>query len=143
MGSIDDLTRHFQMLERKAAVLPRQVATVVAPVLAENVRTAMGDNMVLADLAPATQAERLSEGWTANDPLVRSGGLRESVMPDVVGLFGSEFAVAGSEDPISAYQEFGTATIPARPAFEIGLAETEAVARAAAVNASVRLLRDS
>jgi hypothetical protein len=143
MGSLDDLARHLKLLERKAAVLPREVATVVAPVLAENIRTVMGDHMKLVDLAPATQAERLREGFTANDPLVRSGELRDSVMPEVVGLFGAEFAAAGSEDPVSGYLEFGTLTIPARPSFELGLAETELVARKVAENASIRLLRDS
>jgi hypothetical protein len=143
VGSFDDLTKHLELLERKAEVLPREVATVVAPVLAENVRTVMGDSMKLQDLAESTQIERLSEGYTANDPLVRSGELRNSVLPEVVGLFGAEFAAAGSENPIAAYQEFGTMTIPARPSFEIGLAETELVARTAAQNASIRLLRDT
>jgi phage gpG-like protein len=143
MGTIDDLSRHLDLLTAKAAALPREVATVVAPVLAENVRTVMGDNHKLQDLAESTQIERLAQGYTANDPLVRSGDLRESVTPAVLGLFGAEFAATGSADPIAAYQEFGTATIPARPAFRIGLAETETVARAESVDASVRLLRDT
>jgi hypothetical protein len=143
MGTIDELTAHLDLLTRKAATLPRDVAEVVAPILALNVRTVMGDNMKLQDLAESTQIERLGLGYTANDPLVRSGELRDSVMPEVVGVFGSEFAAAGSEDPRSGWLEFGTATIPARPSFEIGLMETEMVAKGVSLNASVKLLRDS
>jgi len=143
VGSIDDLCAHLDLLTRLAAEVPGQVARVVAPVLTENVRTIMGDNMRLQDLAESTQIERVAQGYTPNDPLVRSGELRESVMPAVEGLFGADFAAAGTDDPIAHYHEFGTPTIPARPAFEIGLAETEPVARMAAVAASVRLLRDT
>jgi hypothetical protein len=52
----------------------------------------------------------------------------------------------GSHRPagsVSGYLDFGTLTIPPRPSFEIGLAETELVARKVAENASIRLLRNS
>lgn len=63
------------------------------------------------ELAETTKDDRLRHGYTENDPLLRSGALRASSSHEVQGLEG----VAGSKDPVMAYQEFGTPTIPARP----------------------------
>jgi hypothetical protein len=74
-----------------------------------------------ANLAPATVEDRLRKGFTPDDPLVRSGELRESIE---IAHTGHEAAV-GSTDPVLLYQEVGTgpgtwgksatAGIPPRP----------------------------
>lgn len=63
-----------------------------------------------APLADATQAARVALGYTPDDPLLRSGDLRESVSHQIDGLE----AVIGSDSDIMVYQELGTDRIPPR-----------------------------
>jgi phage gpG-like protein len=62
------------------------------------------------ELAPATKADRVRKGYTPNDPLLRSGELRDSIQSEVRGLE----AVIGSDSDIMVWQELGTSRIPAR-----------------------------
>ncbi|MEJ7685622.1 MAG: hypothetical protein WKG52_00730 [Variovorax sp.] len=64
-----------------------------------------------ANLAPSTVDDRLRKGFTPDDPLLRTGGLRESVVAVAVGNEG----VVASPDPVMLYQEQGTSKIPPRP----------------------------
>lgn len=66
-------------------------------------------------LTPATQKGRVRLGYTPNDPLLRSGDLRDSVEYSILG----NSAVVGSKNEIMLYQEKGTSTIPPRPVFLI------------------------
>lgn len=61
-------------------------------------------------LAESTQAERERLGFPANEPLLRTGELRDSISHEAHGL---EVAV-GSTSDIMVYQELGTPRIPAR-----------------------------
>ncbi len=62
-------------------------------------------------LAAETQAERARLGYTPNDPLLRTGDLARSIQFTIEGDTG----YVGSDHPVAAYQELGTARIPARP----------------------------
>lgn len=62
-------------------------------------------------LANSTIADRINKGFTPNDPLLRSGELRDSITSQVHG----DKAIVGSASDIALYQEVGTATIPPRP----------------------------
>jgi HK97 gp10 family phage protein len=62
-------------------------------------------------LADSTEEEKARLGYPPDAPLLRDGDLRESIKHEV----GALEAVVGSQSPIAAYQEFGTATIPPRP----------------------------
>lgn len=62
-------------------------------------------------LASSTIADRINKGFTPNDPLLRSGELRDSITSQVHG----DKAIVGSSSDIALYQELGTATIPPRP----------------------------
>lgn len=62
------------------------------------------------ELADSTKAGRLALGFNENDPLLRSGALRDSVSNQVSGLE----AVIGSTSDIMVYQELGTDKIPPR-----------------------------
>lgn len=64
-----------------------------------------------AELADSTEEEKARLGFPLGAPLLRTGELRDSIEHEVSGLEG----VVGSKSDIAAYQEFGTATIPARP----------------------------
>ncbi len=62
-------------------------------------------------LAASTEAEKARLGYPDNAPLLRDGSLRDSIVAEHDGME----AVVGSKDPVAAYQEFGTDTIPPRP----------------------------
>ena len=122
MNEADPLGGLIERLQAAAAAVgavPEEAAALTAPLLKLNVQDIMGTSALL-DLAPSTQAERVRLGYTPNDPLVRRGDLRDSIESAAVG----PVAVAGTNNPIAEYQEFGTSTIPPRPAFAMGLQET-------------------
>jgi HK97 gp10 family phage protein len=62
-------------------------------------------------LAPATIDDRIAKGFSPDEPLLRTGEMRDSIKHEVDGLE----AIIGSQSPIAAYQEFGTEKIPPRP----------------------------
>lgn len=66
-----------------------------------------------AELADSTKEERVRLGFSENDPLLRTGSLRDSIEWQIDGLDG----VVGSKDERMAVHELGRrdGTIPARP----------------------------
>ena len=79
-------------------------------------RSDMGPYSPWQELAPATKADRVRQGFSENDPLLRTGELRDSLSHETHGLE----AVVGSDSDVMVWQEFGTKTIPPRPV--LGLA---------------------
>ncbi len=63
-----------------------------------------------ADLAESTQTQRVAQGYTENDPGLRSGKMRDSIEHQVHGLE----AQIGSNDQNLVYFEFGTNKQPPR-----------------------------
>lgn len=64
------------------------------------------------ELADETKAQRERMGFSPNDPLLRTGELRDSISHQVHGLE----AAVGSTSDIALYQELGTSRgIPPRP----------------------------
>lgn len=72
---------------------------------------AIGQFGAWPELADSTKADRVAKGFTENDPLLRSGDLRDSIKNEVHAFD----AVIGSESDIAKYQELGTEKIPPRP----------------------------
>jgi len=64
-----------------------------------------------APLAESTKADRVRQGYSEDEPLLRSGELRDSIGSEVVGLA----AIIGTKSEIGLWQEVGTAHIPPRP----------------------------
>ena len=62
-------------------------------------------------LAEATVDDRIRQGYSPDEPLLRTGELRDSISHEVSGLE----AVIGSTSDIALYQELGTSSIPPRP----------------------------
>lgn len=62
------------------------------------------------ELADATKAQRVQLGYTENDPLLRSGDMRDSIDH----LSSHTLGVVGSAEDVAVYQELGTPTIPPR-----------------------------
>ena len=63
------------------------------------------------ELAESTKEDRVSKGFTENDPLLRTGQLRDSISHKTHGLE----AHIGSTSEIMVWQELGTPKIPPRP----------------------------
>jgi hypothetical protein len=61
-------------------------------------------------LAESTQKDRVNKGFSANEPLLRTGGLRDSIQHEIRDGVGYVF----SNSPIARYQELGTERIPPR-----------------------------
>ena len=62
-------------------------------------------------LAPSTIADRVSKGFTPDDPLLRTGAMRDSIEHKVEGNSG----FVGSDDDKAVWQELGTSRgIPPR-----------------------------
>ena len=61
-------------------------------------------------LAESTQTDRAAKGFTPDDPLLRTGALRDSITHQIDELD----AVIGSDSDIMVYQELGTDRIPPR-----------------------------
>jgi len=64
------------------------------------------------ELAESTQADRAQKGFPPNEPLLRTGELRDSIGFEIIKP-GRE-AIVGSTSDIAVYQELGTSTIPPR-----------------------------
>jgi len=64
-----------------------------------------------APLAESTKADRIRMGYSEDEPLMRSGELRESIQSEVVGLA----AIVGTKSEIGPWLEVGTERIPPRP----------------------------
>lgn len=62
------------------------------------------------DLAEATKADRVRQGYAENEPLLRTGEMRDSIEHNVDG----RVAHVGSNDDKAVWQELGTRTIPPR-----------------------------
>lgn len=73
-------------------------------------RDDMGPFAPWEELKQATQQERERLGFTPNDPLLRTGDLRDSISHETHGLE----AVVGSTSQVMVWQEMGTETIPPR-----------------------------
>lgn len=74
-------------------------------------RSNMGPMTPWTELADSTKADRVSQGYPENEPLLRDGDLRDSISHEV----GALEAVIGSDSDIAVYQELGTEHIPPRP----------------------------
>jgi hypothetical protein len=125
------MERFTHFLERLAVTteIPMEIAAAEsARVLQHNIKKVYGDNTKLAHLAPFTQEERVSLGYTPDDPLLRTGEL----LRDNVERFSAPgVAAAGSPEVINAYHEVGYThnwtgnRVPPRPVFKIGLQDSE------------------
>ena len=108
-------TRFFASLAEFAAFLPRaKVAELVADTegrtaasafFAHEMHDRIGDRDRLPPpLADSTVMERLEKGYSADEPLLASGVLRDSIGHENVSV---RKTVAGSTDPKAVWHEFG------------------------------------
>lgn len=124
--SLDELAAHFERLAIEAPAITQEAARITAPVLAEAIKTTIGNLDELTPLKPSTIERKANLGYAEpSSPLYATGDLRESVTPAAIG----NAAMAGSNEEKSRWHEYGTSHIPPRPAFRIGLAKALPIAR--------------
>ncbi len=92
-------------LEEAARIVEREAKAEIGTYQPE-----AGEFAAWAELADATKDDRVKQGYTENDPLLRDGTMRDSIEHMVIG----HTAHIGSDSAIAEYQELGTARIPAR-----------------------------
>lgn len=117
-GSLGDLAHHL-MSETVGGLKNTQHGLKAAAELLERqakaefgtYQQAIGPFDAWAELADATKADRVARGFTENDPLLRSGELRDGIKHEVEDWE----ATIGSEDPVMLFQELGTENMPPRP----------------------------
>lgn len=63
-----------------------------------------------ADLAESTKSDRVAQGFPEDEPLLRTGAMRDSIEQTVA----DGEAQVGSNSDIAVYQELGTERIPPR-----------------------------
>jgi HK97 gp10 family phage protein len=70
----------------------------------------VGPFIAWPELADSTKGDRARQGFAENDPLLRTGALRDSIERMVVDSVG----YVGSNSDIAVYQELGTEKMPPR-----------------------------
>ncbi|MDE1915005.1 MAG: phage virion morphogenesis protein [Sphingomonadales bacterium] len=104
-GAEKGLEKAAQLLEDKAKEAIGQYHDSVGPVPA------------WAELADATKADRVAKGFPEDEPLLRTGDLRDSISHEARG----NEAWIGSDSDIAEYHETGTSRMPPRPIFGTAL----------------------
>lgn len=112
------LAAHFVELKLAEVIALEEGLKVAVSAIEETARGELGTYQPevgpfqdWAELADSTKEDRLRQGYTENDPLLRSGELGDRFSHEVVGLEGA----AGSPDDKMVWLEFGTEKMPPRP----------------------------
>ncbi|EON13155.1 bacteriophage-like protein [Pandoraea sp. SD6-2] len=105
MAAATDRSLHHG-LKKVAVVIEKRAETKFG-----HYQTSVGPFSAWAPLAEATKADRVASGFTPDDPLLRTGSLRDSIGHQVSHLE----AIIGSPDDRMVWQELGTDKIPPRP----------------------------
>jgi HK97 gp10 family phage protein len=116
-ASLESLANHFSELSEQMNKQNVENAERAAKMVADKARSVIGSyEFGWPQLAPATIADRIAKGFSPNDPLLRTGELRDSIEYVVEVEDGGEKVTAevGSNDPVAEFQELGTSTIPPR-----------------------------
>lgn len=100
------VTDQRHALDRAAAVVQKEAKAIVG-----NYQEGAGPFAPWAELADSTKEDRLRQGFSENDPELRTGGLRDGIEREVLD---HAHAAVGSNDDVMVYQELGTATMPPR-----------------------------
>lgn len=117
---VTDAADGFRAAEADAlAAAGRRIVAVAKGYIGRDQPTRVGPFGPWAPLAQSTIEDKRDKGYGVPKPLLREGDLRDSIEFDVQ----RRAVVVGSADPVAAYQEFGTSTIPPRSFIGRAMAE--------------------
>lgn len=116
-SSFSELSRAFDVAAIGVDVHMREAMKESCKLVEDSAKEAIGTYMFnWPQLAQSTQDDRVSKGFSANEPLLRTGELRDSIQHTVVsGILSGIVGYIGTNDPVAKYQEYGTTKIPPRP----------------------------
>ena len=124
--SLSAFASHLALLETEMTLQLEAGLTEAAKVVQDTAQAKFGEYQSAVDsfpewaeLAEATKSDRVRHGFAADEPLLRTGELRDSISYQVDGLT----ATIGSPSDIMVMQEFGTIHIPPRPVLGPAAAE--------------------
>jgi hypothetical protein len=104
---------HLENVQHNVHEIGPRIIRKACEMVAAQARSAIGkQHEMWPALAPATIADRVDKGFAANEPLLRTGQLRDSIQW-TTSASGMEGAV-GSNSPNAVWQELGTSRIPPR-----------------------------
>lgn len=118
-SSFGAFARHLAVTAAIGEEVTHHITEKAAEIIKEDAQKRIGEYqdgvgpfVTWAPLADSTKEDRVAKGFTEDDPLLRTGELRDSIH---VSAKGNE-AVVGSDSDIALYQELGTEKgIPPRP----------------------------
>ncbi|WP_376092819.1 phage virion morphogenesis protein [Roseomonas sp. CCTCC AB2023176] len=116
--TLSALARQMALAAASAARGEARGLKAAGQMLEEEARASLGTYQAAAapfprwaDLKDATIADRLRHGFSANEPLKRSGDLRDTIHHEVKGRTVHVF----TRSPIAPHHEFGTRRMAPRP----------------------------
>lgn len=119
--SFGAFAEHLASLAAMAPAAERAGAEVAARIVEHEAKAEIGTYQTSAgpfqtwpELSDVTKRERVELGFTENDPLLRTGALRDSIGHSVEAFPGGAVAVVGSTSDVAVDQELGTSRIPER-----------------------------
>lgn len=115
MMSIEEAVKLFQgaAFERRVHGARLLALEAIGAIVEAEAKKAIGTyDFDWPQLAESTQHDRERKGFAPNEPLLRTGELRNSISHQVVSDHEVEI---GSDSKVALWQELGTATIPPRP----------------------------
>jgi phage gpG-like protein len=102
----------FSAMKIELDAIEHAVIVRACQLVCEAARDAIGkEHDYWPALQPETVAERLRAGYAADQPLLRTGELKNSISWRAEGLTG----LVGSDNDKAVYHELGTSSIPPRP----------------------------
>lgn len=114
-----DLGTHLQGIGRDMPAKKHAALTKVAEFVEKDAKERFGKYQNgWSQLADSTTSDRVRKGYSADEPLLRSGELRDSIGHTV-----DDKAHVGTNDPRMKWFESGTAKMPPRPVLGTVLAE--------------------
>ena len=117
--SIAEMAAFFTVAAEAQALMERRALSKAAGVVQRHAKRKIGkyqpqagEFVGWAELAESTKSDRERKGFSEDDPLLRTGELRESIQV-AMSTDGTE-AQIGSNSDIAVYQELGTVKMPPR-----------------------------
>jgi hypothetical protein len=116
LNSLGDFAAHLLTIDADLEVAREAAVVKGCQIFQKEAKAVIGtykEGYNWPQLAPATQEDRVSKGFPANEPLLRTGSLRESIEWTAPVYEGEEVCgYVGTNHPVAKYQELGTSKIP-------------------------------
>jgi HK97 gp10 family phage protein len=128
-GNIESFVEHLTKVAATEVLFARKALDKCARIVEKRAKEKIGEYQAQAgpfiawqELADSTKADRESKGFPENEPLLRTGDMRESISRSL-STSGLE-AQIGSDSDIAVFQELGTSKMPPRSFLGGAMAES-------------------